>query len=260
MTMSAWELGIASVLVLSSAGLSMLLSLGVHRQLLVSAGRMTVQLLIVGFFLKQLFAIDSPWATAGVILVMVLAASREVGSRQERRLKGWWHFGVGGITVSLSTIGITLLALTTTLKPTPWYAAQYSIPLTGFILGTVMNAASLALNSLFGTVARERGAIEARLALGATRYEAFREVTRRAVKAGVLPMMNQMAAAGIITMPGIMTGQLLAGMEPADAARSQILLMFLLAGASFCATTVAVFLAVRRLTDDRDRLRLDRLR
>jgi len=123
-----------------------------------------------------------------------------------------------------------------------------------------MNSASVGLNHVFATVSRERNAIEAQLALGADRFSAFRDIIRRAVRAGLLPLMNQMAAAGIITMPGIMTGQVLAGMDPLAAAKYQILLMFLLAGGGFLATIGAVYLAVSRLSDERDRLRLDRLR
>ncbi len=123
-----------------------------------------------------------------------------------------------------------------------------------------MNAASLALNQVFASVTRERAAIEARLALGADRHTALSGLIRRALYTGLIPTLNQMAAAGIITLPGIMTGQILAGMDPLDAARYQILLMFLLAGAGFIAALGAVYLSLWRLTDPRERLRLDRLR
>ena len=94
----------------------------------------------------------------------------------------------------------------------------------------------------------------------ADRYTALGGVLRRALYTGLIPILNQMAAAGIITLPGIMTGQILAGMDPLDAARYQILLMFLLVGAGFAAALGAVYLSAWRLTDERDRLRLDRLR
>jgi putative ABC transport system permease protein len=76
----------------------------------------------------------------------------------------------------------------------------------------------------------------------------------------MIPVANQMSAAGIITLPGIMTGQLLAGMDPMEAVKYQILLMFLLAGASGLSAVGAAMLAVRALGDDRQRLRVDRLR
>ncbi|WP_069862916.1 ABC transporter permease [Pseudomonas citronellolis] len=254
------ELALAALLIVAAAGLSWALRLGLQRTLLVCAVRLVVQLVLVGLFLRQVFALSSPWLTAGVVLAMLAAASFEVGSRQRRRLAGFWHLGIGGSSVGIATLGIALFALAGSLRPQPWYDARHAIPLVGIILGTAMNAASLALNQVFASVTRERAAIEARLALGADRYTALGPVLRRALYTGLIPTLNQMAAAGIITLPGIMTGQILAGMDPLDAARYQILLMFLLVGAGFAAALGAVYLSAWRLTDERDRLRLDRLR
>ena len=127
------------------------------------------------------------------------------------------------------------------------------------MLGNVLNAASLALDSLLGGVVRERAAIEAQLALGATIRTAMGRLVREALRRALLPIVNQMSAAGIVTLPGIMTGQILAGMAPMEAVKYQILLMFLLSGGSGLAAVAAVLLAARRLTDVRQRLRLDRL-
>lgn len=256
----ALDLAAASAAMLAGAGLSMAASLGVHRPLLISAARMVVQLLLVGLLLRWVFAQHSPWITALVVMIMLLAAAHQVGARLDRRLAGGWHFLIGGVPTALTTTGVVLLALLTTLRPSPWYDPRHAIPLTGIVVGTAMNAASVALHHLFDAVVRERSVIEARLALGADRNTAFHDLIRRATKAGLLPSLNQMAAAGVITMPGIMTGQLLAGMDPTDAAKYQIVLMFLLAGASFFAAFGAVRLAAWRLSDDRHRLRLDRIR
>jgi len=152
-----------------------------------------------------------------------------------------------------------LLALVTAVRPTPWYEPRYAIPLMGIVLGSVLNAASLALDGILDGVQRERARIEARLALGTPLRTALGPLVRSATRRGMIPVANQMSAAGIITLPGIMTGQLLAGMDPMDAVKYQILLMFLLAGASGLASVGAALLAVRALSDDRQRLRIDRL-
>jgi putative ABC transport system permease protein len=243
------DLVLASLLIVAGAALSLVMSLHIHRTLLWAAVRMVVQLMLVGLILRAVFELSSPWVTLVVVLAMILAAAREAGSRQERRFDARWQFIIGLATVSVPTLVITVLALVTALRPSPWYDAR----------GNAMNAASLTLQATFTAAWHQRQAIDARLALGDDRHTALRPILRQAVRSGLLPTVNTMAAAGIITLPGIMTGQILAGMDPIDAARYQILLMFLLAGGSLLAVVLAAWLAAWRLTDARHRLRLDRL-
>lgn len=259
MTFGPLELALASGLVLASAGISLALSLGIHRQILIAALRMAVQLLLIGFVLRALFRSESHLLTAALLVAMVAAAAFEVGSRQQRRMAGAWHFLVSGAAVSLSTMLVAAFALATLSTSADWSAPRVVIPVAGIILGTSMNAASVALNSLLTNLSSERNAIEAQLALGRTRWQALAPLTRRAVHAGAIPIVNQMAGAGIITLPGIMSGQILVGQDPMAAAQSQIFLMFLLCAASLASIVIAVFLSLSHLTDDRHRLRLDRL-
>jgi putative ABC transport system permease protein len=258
--LGAWDLLAASLLILLDAALSLALRLGLHRQILVAALRMVVQLVVVGMVLRAVFASSSAGATAAVILFMVGAAAREVATRPRQRLKRHMNVQISAAVVACAGFATVLLALTTAVRPDPWYAPRYAIPLMGIVLGSVLNAASLALDGVLDGVVRERGRIEARLALGTPFREAIGPLVRSAVRRGMLPVANQMSAAGIITLPGIMTGQLLAGMEPVEAVKYQILLMFLLAGASGLASAGAALLAVRALSDERQRLRLDRFR
>lgn len=259
LTFNTPELMLASTLVLASAALSLLLSLGIHKQLLIAALRMAVQLLLVGLVLRFLFESNNPWLTIALLVAMLTAASYEVGARQKWRLSGGWHFALSGTAVSTATILVAAFALSTLASSADWTAPRVVIPIAGIVLGTAMNATSIALNALLSGISAERGAIEAQLALGRTRTEALRPVLRKAIHAGSIPVINQMAGAGIITLPGIMSGQILAGQDPVTAAQSQIFLMFLLSGAAIASIVVAVLLALFRLTDDRHRLRLDRL-
>ena len=254
-----FDIGIAAVLIVLDAVLSVLLRLRLHWQLALAATRMVVQLVLIGFVLRAVFAIASPVVTLALILVMVAIAGTEVASRPEQRLGRFGNYIVGATSVSLATFLTAILALTTAIRPSPWYDAHYAVPLAGIILGNVLNGASLALDSLLGGVVREKAAIEAHLMLGHTFQRAMRGLVRTSVRRALLPIINQMSAAGIITLPGIMTGQILAGMDPLEAAKYQILLMFLLSGGSGLAAVAVVYLAAARLTDDRQRLRLDRL-
>lgn len=258
-SLTAPDLAIAAVLVVLDGVLSVALGLGLHRQLAVAAARMVLQLLLIGLVLRAVFALASPVVTLLVVLAMVSIAAREVAVRPEQRLARFGNYAVGAGAVALATLLTSVLALTTALRPQPWYDARYAIPLAGIVLGNVLNAASLALDALLGGVVRERAAIEAQLALGATVGVAMRRLVRDAVRRALLPIVNQMSAAGVVTLPGIMTGQILAGVDPMEAVKYQILLMFLLSGGSGLAAVATVLLAARRLTDGRHRLRLDRL-
>ncbi|MDB5850417.1 MAG: iron export transporter permease subunit FetB [Rhodoferax sp.] len=258
--LSFTDLAIAAVLVIASAVASVALHLQVHRQVLWAATRMVVQLLLVGLVLRIVFSAGSAPATLLIVLLMIGAAAREVAVRPAVRLRGWANYRIGALVVGASSVATVCLALFTALQPSPWYDPRYAIPLMGIVLGTVLNSASLALDSFYGGLAANRAAIEARLALGATAREAFASLTRLSIRRGLIPLINQMSAAGIITLPGIMTGQLLAGMDPLESVKYQILLLFLLTGAGGMAAAGAVYLASASVSDDRQRLRLDRLK
>ena len=255
----AVDLAIASSLILFNAAISAWLGLRMQGRMLWSAIRMVVQLLLVGLVLRWVFALASPAATVAVAVLMIVAAAREVATRPAHGLRGWPGVWLSTASVGLSSIATVVLALLTVLHPTPWYEPRYAIPLIGIVLGNVLNSASLGLDTFYGGAVNARTAIEAQLVLGATRNEALAPLIRESVRKGLIPLINQMSAAGIITLPGIMTGQILAGMDPMDAVRYQILLMFLLAGGSGLAAVAVTYLGARRLTDDRQRLRIDRL-
>jgi putative ABC transport system permease protein len=152
------DLVLASLLIVAGAALSLAMSLHIHRTLLWAAVRMVVQLMLVGLILRAVFELSSPWVTLLVVLAMILAAAREAGSRQERRFDARWQFIIGLATVSVPTLVITVLALVTALRPSPWYDARHAIPLAGIILGNAMNAASLTLQATFTAAWHQRQA------------------------------------------------------------------------------------------------------
>jgi putative ABC transport system permease protein len=257
--LSFQDLAIAASVVVLDAALSLWFGLGLHRRLLVASVRLVLQLFAIGLVLRWLFASPAPIFTLLVVLAMGAAAIYESTSRTDRRLRGLPRFVNATGAVALPTLLVVVLALTTAIRPQPWYDPRYAVMLVGIVLGNVMNAASLATNAYFNGVVRARPGIEARLALGADRWTALGPVVRESIRVGLLPIVNQMAAAGIITLPGIMTGQILAGFDPVEAVKYQILLMFLLAGGGGLAAVIAAHLAAYRTTDARHRLRLDRL-
>jgi putative ABC transport system permease protein len=258
--LGAFDVALAALLVLVNAAVSMAIGLQLHRQVLWAAARMVVQLLLVGLLLRIVFQAASPGATLVILLLMIAAAAREVAVRPRQRLRAGGNFRIGALVVAASSLATVVLALLTAIRPHPWYDPRYAIPLMGIVLGSVLNSASLGLDTFFDGAAGSRQAIEAQLALGAPIRQALGELVRTSIRRGMIPIINQMSAAGIITLPGIMTGQLLAGMDPIEAVKYQILLLFLLTGAGGLAAAGAVYLAARSITDERQRLRLDRLR
>lgn len=258
-TLDTTDLAIAALLLLIDGALALWLRLGVTTRLIVAAGRMVVQLTLMAMVLEALFATTSPWWTGVAVAVMILFAGREVSRRQDRPLAGPWGWGLGSVSIFLSAVLVTVFALTTAVRPDPWYDARYALPLLGMILGNTMNGVALGLTTLTTLAVKDRAAVEARLALGATRWEALHHITVAALRNGLIHIINAMSAAGLVFIPGMMTGQLLAGAAPVEAAKYQILIMFLIAGGTAIGALAAVLLGAWRLTDSRHRLRLDHL-
>ena len=258
--LSPVDLGMAAGLVLLLAALSWNLQLGIGRRMLVASLRSTVQLLLLGLVLKTLFASTDPWLVAALAAVMLGVAGYEVMARQKYRFRGAWGYGTGALSMFLSSFSIALLALLVLLQPAPWYTPQYAIPLLGMLLGNTMTGIAVSLDSLTRQTVDKRHQIEARLALGQTAAEAIGDIRRDALRAGLIPIVNAMATAGIVSLPGMMTGQILAGSPPMEAAKYQLLILFLIAAGTGLGSMAAVLFGSKRLFDGRSRLRRERLR
>jgi putative ABC transport system permease protein len=258
--LSPLDLCLAGLLMVILALLSLSMRLRLERQILVAAARTTVQLLLVGLVLKAIFShVHLGWI--GLMSgVMLLAAGREVMGRQKRRFTGWRGFGIGTLSMCISSFTITVLALTVVIGIDPWYDPQYAIPLLGMLLGNTMNGIAIGLDRLTSMARDLRTTIEGRLMLGQTAREAIGDIRRESIRAGLIPIVNAMSAAGLVSLPGMMTGQILGGNPPMEAVKYQILIMFLIAGGTGFGTVTAVWLGSRRLFDERERLRLDRLK
>ena len=259
-SLTPFDLALAAGLVLALGVVQVLLGLGLFRTLAFNSVRMVLQLLLVGVILEAVFdAATLPWI-ALIAVVMMGLAGYEVVARQKRAIRGWHGYGIGLAAMSATALIVTVLALTFMIETDPWYTPQYAIPLLGMILGNTMTGIGLALNNLTQTAWQSRREIEARLVLGHSVRDATAELRSDSMRAGLIPTLNMLAAAGVISLPGMMTGQILAGSPPIEAVKYQILIMFLIAAATGFGSLVAVQLGARRLFDARDRLRLDRLR
>jgi putative ABC transport system permease protein len=258
-SLNSVDLGIAGALVLILALLSQRTALGIGKSMIIAGIRTVVQLTLIGMVLEALFASSRFLWIALMSMVMLLVAGREVVARSRRRLTGPWSFGIGTLSMFLSSFSITVLTLVVIIGPDPWYQPQYAIPLLGMMLGNTMTGVALGLDRLTDGVWRQRALIENRLMLGERWHIAIGDIRRDAMRAGMIPTINAMAAAGIVSLPGMMTGQILAGSSPALAVQYQILIMFTITAGTGFGTLAAVLAGSRRLFDERERLRVDRL-
>lgn len=258
--LSPTDLAIAAGLVVLLALLTLPMRLGLFRQILVAGARTTIQLSLVGFVLKALFEHPRPGWIALMAGVMLLAAGREVMQRQKQRFTGVWGGGLGLLSMFVSSFSITVLALTVIIRIRPWYNPQYAVPLLGMMLGNTMTGIALGLDRLTQSARDGRHVIENRLMLGEPWFQAVEQIRKESIRSGLIPIINSMSVVGLVSLPGMMTGQILSGTLPVEAVKYQILIMFLIACGTGFGTILAVWLGARRLFDDRQRLRLDRLR
>lgn len=258
-SLDALDLSLAAVLVVALALLSLPLRLGVARPITIAAARTVIQLLLVGLVLEALFSIGTLLVVALWSVLMLLVAGREVVARQQRRFRGLAGYRIGLSSMFVSSFAVTVLTLIVVIGPEPWYTPQYAIPLLGMLLGNTMNGVAVGLDRLTQNAWEGREVIEQRLMLGQEADEAVGDIRRNATRSGMIPIVNSMAAAGLVSLPGMMTGQILAGVSPVEAVKYQILIMFVIAAGTGFGTILAVWLGARSLFDDRQRLRLDRL-
>ncbi len=257
-TLEYWEVAASALLLVITAGLALLFEVGLARSLAWVALRMVAQLLLVGLVLKFIFAATNGWITLAAASVMVGMAMREVMRRQQRPLQGVWRWLPGSASLLFVGVLALLYTLLVVLRPEPWHAPRQLLPIFGMILGNSMTGITLGLNAITEAITRERAAIEARLLLGCSRWQAVQPFAARALRMALTPMINAMAAAGIISLPGMMTGQILAGAPPVEAVKYQLMIMFLIAGVVGLAALAAMAGTIWRLTDERHRLRPDR--
>jgi len=239
------DLAVASLLVLTAGLVSMFLQLGLGRRLLLASVRTVVQLLLVGYVLQFVFGQGSWYVVLGMAAVMIVAAARAAIRRPSRTYRG--AFGQAFITLLITGCAVTVTVTTVVIGVDPWFEARYFIPLLGMILGNGLTGISLGLDSLLSDLVAGRHLVEAELAMGATRWEAARPRVQTAVRRGLIPIINSMMVVGLVSLPGMMTGQILAGADPMEAVKYQIVVMFMIAGATSLGTIGITLLGARRL-------------
>ena len=243
--LSLGDVAIAALLVFVNGALSVALKLDLERQLAWAAVRTVVQLLAIGYVLGWVFAFARWYAVLPLMALMTLIAGFAGSQRGAHTYPGQRIDSIVSIWVSAWLIAA--VGLFAVIRIRPWYEPQYAIPILGMILGNTLTGVSLGVERMTQELTARRDRVESALALGATRWEAAQASAREAVRAGMIPTLNQMAVVGVVSLPGMMTGQVLAGQSPLQAVRYQIVIMFLIAASSALGTVGAVLLAWQRV-------------
>jgi putative ABC transport system permease protein len=216
------------VLCLGMIGIAIALSLwqklGLEKQLAYSSVRSLMQLIAIGYILDLVFAIDNGLVVLGILGIMMAIAAVVTRNRIDQKLQGLLPTVVLSLLASSAfTLGYVILLI---VQPEQWYEPQYIIPLAGMLFGNAMNGASLAGDRLVHTINQNRLEIETHLCLGATPKQAITNYQREAIRTGLIPTLNNMVVMGLVSLPGMFTGQVLGGSNPLDAASYQILIIF----------------------------------
>jgi putative ABC transport system permease protein len=238
------QLGFALLFVLLAQAGSLVYRLGLAKDLTVGAVRTFVQLFLMGFALRVIFDLDMHYITMGVFSIMLIMAADIIKGRVKEKDV---PFAVPMFFAMLSSyFVVTVMVTGVIIGAKPWWEARYFIPLGGMIIGNSMNSLAVGLDRLFSDLRAKRELVEMRLSLGADYREASKEIVADAIRAGMIPSINSMMGVGIVFIPGMMTGQILAGADPLTAIKYQIVVMLMLVGSTAIGSMVVILLVRKR--------------
>ncbi len=234
---SMWGLVFACVSVLFSLAIYRVTRVGLEKELLLSASRMAVQLLLVGLYLTALFNLNNPFVNIGYIFLMTAVASFSVLRNSGMRLE-MFRYMFPALLIAVTFTASYYMVLV--FHPEPLYDARHLIPITGMILGNSMNRTIVTMERFYSSVRQNGDSYAAAVAMGASCREAAAPHLRVAYRAGLGPAIANMATMGLASLPGMMTGQILGGSSPFTAVKYQIAIIL----AIYLATDVAGLLSV----------------
>jgi len=239
-----WRLALALVFSLVAGGCSLALKLGLGRDILIGTVRTFAQLFLMGWVLGFVFAADSPWLVIGLFFIMAGAAAHTARGRVKEKAVAfaWPMYGSMAAVYLLVTMTVTGAIV----AADPWWKPQYFLPIGGMVLGNSMTSVAVALDRLFADLRARAALVEMKLCLGADVSEASADIVRDAVRAGMIPAVNSMMAVGLVSIPGMMTGQILGGSDPSQAIRYQIVVMLMIVGATALGSTILTLIIRRR--------------
>ena len=248
-TIPSWAaVAVSGLLVLVAVGIASWQRLGISREIVVAALRALVQLVAIGAVLAWLFAHAGVAGALAWVLAMTVVAANESRRRGQGLPRAYASALVGILVATASTLGVLVLGGVISTEP------QVLIPIGGMVVSGSMQAASLTLSSLHRSAVENRPSVEAALSLGLPAHDAFAREMRTAVRTALIPTVDSTRVVGLISLPGTMTGLIIAGVDPLQAIRYQIIVMYMLLAAWAVSALVTARMAQGALFDDAQRL------
>jgi putative ABC transport system permease protein len=246
---SLGQVAASLALVALAAAISFWWKADLERDIGIAAVRSLIQLTAIGYAIDLIFEADTIWLVLVLLAAMVLFGALTARARARKVPGAFWPLLVALALAGASTLG--LVVALGIFDPTP----RYLVPVGGMVIGNAMTASAVALNRLGDEVSDSRAKIEATLALGATAQQAAAPIVRRALRSGMITLIDSTKTTGLIFFPGTMVGMLLAGADPTDAVRLQLILLYALLGSVAIAALVATTLAYRNFFTPAQQLR-----
>ena len=215
----------------------------------VAVARSFVQLTAIGYVVKVIFEEDSLLLVIALISAMAILGAFTARARARTVPGAFWPLLGALVAAGALTLGLVVALGVFPAEP------RYLVPVGGMVIGNSMTAVAVALNRLADEVHDGRRQIEAMLALGATSFQAARAIVARSLRSGMIPLVDSTKTTGIVFFPGTMVGMLVAGAEPVDAVRLQVILLWVLLGAVALSGMIAVSLGYRGFFTDAHQLR-----
>lgn len=223
---------------------------GMIRSTLIAVLRMSIQLYLVGLYLQYIFDLNSHWINIGWVLIMIVIASLTAISRSGLSRKLFLLPILAAMLLSVFAIDMYFLGVV--LKLDYLFDARYFIPITGMLIGNCMSNIIIALNTFYKSLDREQAQYRFALANGAARAEALRPFIAEALRKSLNPTIATTSVVGLISLPGMMTGQILGGSDPAVAIKYQIMIMITILVSSLITTVLSIAVSNRFVFDDMD--------
>jgi putative ABC transport system permease protein len=226
-----------------------------EKEILIATIRMTLQLILTGYILSYVFLQESPWLTIVIILIMETFAVLNSFKRLKMTLSTKIKRTIA-VSIAAGSLVTLIYFLFIVVRPEPWYNPRYFIPIAGMIVGNTMTGVSLGANRLIEGMQNQKDMVEAALMLGATPKMATKKIVNSAFDASILPTINSMVGMGIVSLPGMMTGQILSGTSPLVAIRYQIATMLGISGSVAFSVIIFLMLGYKTFFTSRSQLNL----